>query len=227
MDPAADLAPGGTDAVRTAVRKRLRSTVIDVTPIFGFTLTFALTHRLGVALTLALTTGAGVFLLRLVRREPVRQALFFLGVVCVQGLLAGRTGDATNFFLPHLVTHAVMAVVTPVLLLLGWPPLGVLVGLVTGERTTWRRCAVRRRAFTKGSLVMYTGNLLTLSVQLPLFLTGQAVALGTVDVFGPLVFALGALLGWRVYRRSVGTHRCDAPVGPGPDLTPTLERTVR
>lgn len=133
MDPAADLAPGGADAVRTAVRKRLRSTLIDVTPVFGFTLTFAVTHQLGVALTLALSIGAGVFLLRLVRREPVRQSLVFLGFVCVQGVLAARTGDAVNFFLPHLVLHGVMAVVTPVLLLLGWPPLGVLVGLVTGE----------------------------------------------------------------------------------------------
>lgn len=227
MDPAADLAPGGADAVRTAVRKRLRSTLTDVTPVIGFTLTFALTHRLGVALTLALSVGAGVFLLRLVRREPVRQALVFLGIVCVQGLLAGRTGDAVNFFLPHLVLHTVMAVVTPVLLLLGWPPLGVLVGLVTGERSGWRRCAVRRRAFVKGHLVIYAGSLLTLSVQLPLFLSGQAVALGTVDVFGPLVLAVGALLGWRVYLRSVGTHRCDAPVGPSPDLSPPLERTVR
>ncbi|WP_405840654.1 DUF3159 domain-containing protein [Streptomyces platensis] len=227
MDPAADLAPGGADAVRAAVRKRLRSTLIDVTPIFGFTLTFAVTHQLGVALTLALSIGAGIFLLRLVRREPVRQALIFLGVVCVQGLLAARTGDAVNFFLPHLVTHVVAAVVTPVLLWLGWPPLGVLVGLITGEGTGWRRCTVRRRAFVKGHLCVYAGNLLLLSVQLPLFLSGQAVALGTVDVFGPLVLALGALLGWRVHRRSVGTHRCDAPVDPSPDLSPPLERTVR
>ncbi|MFE7543142.1 DUF3159 domain-containing protein [Streptomyces platensis] len=227
MGPAADLAPDGADAVRAAVRKRLRSTAIDVLPVFGFTLTFAVTHRLGVALTLALSTGAGVFLLRLLRREPVRQALVFLGVVCVQGVLAGRTGDAVNFFLPHLVLHGVMVVVTPVLLLLGWPPLGVLVGLVTGEGTNWRRCTVRRRAFVRGHLVVYAGSLLTLSVQLPLFLSGQAVALGTVDVFGPLVLALGALLGWRVSLRSVGTHRCDAPVGPSPDLSPPLERTVR
>ncbi|MGY4989210.1 DUF3159 domain-containing protein [Streptomyces nigrescens] len=227
MDPAAHHGAGGADAVRTAVRNRLRSTVIDVTPVFGFTVTFALTHRLGVALTLALTAGAGVFLYRLVRKEPARQALGVLALVCVQGVLAGRTGEATNFFLPHLVVHGVMAVVTPVLLVLGWPPLGVMVGLVTGERTRWRRCTVRRRAFVKGSLVLYTGNLAMLSIQLPLFLTGQAVALGSVDVFGPVVFALGALLGWRVYRRSVGTHRCEAPVGTSADLSHPLERTVR
>lgn len=67
------------------------------------------------------------------RKQPVRQALGVLALVCVQGVLAGRTGEATNFFLPHLVVHGVMAVVTPVLLALGWPPLGVMVGLVRGS----------------------------------------------------------------------------------------------
>ncbi|SEB75283.1 Protein of unknown function [Streptomyces sp. 2224.1] len=198
------------DAVGAAVRSRLRGTVIDIAPAFGFTLTFALTHRLGVALTLAFTAGAGAFIHRLVRKEPVVRALGILGFVCVQGALAARTGQATSFFLPHLVLHCAMAVAAPVLILLGWPPLGVMAGLLTGERTAWRRCAVRRRAFARGSLVLFTGNVLMLTVQLPLFLSGQAVALGSVDVFGPLVFALGALLGWRVYLRALGGHRCDA-----------------
>ncbi|MFG2831019.1 DUF3159 domain-containing protein [Streptomyces sp. NPDC048434] len=231
MDPAAPQETGGTDAVPTAVRDRLRSTVIDIAPVFGFTLTFALTHRLAVALTLAFAVGAGVFVHRLVRREPVGRALGILGLVCVQGALAARTGQATTFFLPHLVLHCVMAVASPVLILLGWPPMGLMVGLLTGERSGWRRCAVRRRAFAKGSLVLFTGNVLMLAVQLPLFLSGQAVALGSVDVFGPLVFALGALLGWRVYRRAVGAHRCDAslpaPADMSADPSHPLERTVR
>ncbi|MGW7576702.1 DUF3159 domain-containing protein [Streptomyces sp. NPDC054765] len=239
MDPAASHEAGGTDAVQTAlqtavqtaVRNRLRSTVVDIAPVFGFTLTFALTHRLAVALTLAFAAGAGVFVHRLARKEPVRRALGILGLVCVQGALAARTGQATTFFLPHLLLHCTMAVAGPVLILLGRPPMGLMVGLLTGERTAWRRCAVRRRAFAKGSLVMFAGNVLMLAVQLPLFLSGQAVALGSVDVFGPLVFALGALLGWRVYRRSVGTHRCDAPARESADrgAAPShpLERTVR
>ncbi|MFE1766807.1 DUF3159 domain-containing protein [Streptomyces angustmyceticus] len=193
-----------------AVRSRVRGTVLDLAPVFGFTLTFAVTHRLAVALTLALTAGVGVFVHRVVRRESVRRALGVLGFVCVQGALAARTGDATDFFLPQLLLHCAMAVASPVLILLGWPPLGVLAGVFTGEGTAWRRCAVRRRAFAKGSLVLFAGKVLMLSVQIPLYLSGQAVALGSVDVFGPLVVGLGALLGWRVYRRALGTHRCPA-----------------
>ncbi|MEE4422472.1 DUF3159 domain-containing protein [Streptomyces bugieae] len=223
MDPGSD----HEDVTGDVIRRRLRDTVIDVAPVFGFTMGFAVTHRVVVALALAIGAGLGVCVYRLVRREAVRRALAALGLICVGGGLAARSGQATDFFLPCLVVHCAMAVVTPVLLLLGWPPMGLVVGLITGERTKWRRCAVRRRAFVKGNLVVLVGHLAMLAVQLPLFLSGQVVALGSVDVFGPPVLALGVLLGWRVYRRCVGTHRCEAPGPLGIEVShrsPCLER---
>lgn len=193
------------------MRNRLLDAVVDVAPVFGFTLSFALTHRIAVALALALAAGIGVCVYRLIRSQSVWRAIGFLGVVCVGGTLAARTGQAVNFFLPGLMAQMVMAVLTPVLLLLRWPPMGLAAGLITGERTRWRRCLVRRRAFTRGSLVTLAGHLVVVSVELPLWVSGRAVALGSADVFGPFVFALTAFLGWRVYRRVVGTHRCDSP----------------
>lgn len=216
------------DALRAAARERLRAMVIDVAPVFGFTVTFALTHRLALALALALTAAAGVSVYRLVHRKPVWRALTVLGLVCVQGTVAASTGDATDFFLPNLILHGAMATANVVMLLLRWPLMGVAVGLVTKEGTGWRRCAVRRRAFSRGSLVMLVGGLLTLTVQLSLYLSDQAVLLGIVDSVGPLVLALSTLLGWRVHRRSLGTHRCGTPA---PVHTPSthslpLERTL-
>ncbi|MEU9122204.1 DUF3159 domain-containing protein [Streptomyces sp. NPDC048506] len=225
MEPAAHPQTDGEDAVHTAVRQRLRKTAVEVMPVLAFTISFGLTHRLTVALALAATLGIGVCVYRVVRGEPKRGALVALGFVCVQGVLAARSGQATNFFLPELTVNGVMVVVTPVLLVLGWPPLGLAAGLITGERSRWRRCAVRRRAFTRGNLVMLAGQVLTLSVELPLFLSGQAVALGTVHVFGPIVLALGALLGWQVYRRTVGTHRCATHLSPNAEVPHSLERT--
>ncbi|MFF0624159.1 DUF3159 domain-containing protein [Streptomyces sp. NPDC004296] len=220
MDPGAHR----EDATATVVRRRLRGTLIDVAPVFGFTVSFAVTHRLAVALALAIAAGAAVCVYRMVRREPVRRPLAALGLICVGGVLAARTGQATDFFLPGLVVHCVMAVVTPVLLVLGWPPMGLLVGAVTGERTGWRRCRIRRWAFTKGNLVILAGHLVMLAVQLPLFLSGQAVALGSVDVIGPIVLAVGVLWGWRVYRRTVGTHRCTPRDRPSAGTSACLER---
>ena len=206
-----DTAPG-------TMRNRLRGAVIDVAPVFGFTLSFALTHRIAVALALALAAGIGVCAYRLIHRQSVWRALGVLGVVCIGGTLAARTGQAVNFFLPGLAAQAVMAAATPVLLLFGWPPMGLAAGLITGERTRWRRCLVRRRAFARGSLVTLAGHLVVVSVELPLWVSGWTVALGSVDVFGPIVFALSAFLGWRLYRRVAGTHRCDSPTSA--DMSP-------
>ncbi|MFI9388871.1 DUF3159 domain-containing protein [Kutzneria sp. NPDC052558] len=199
-----------TAVVRAAARERLRSLVIDVLPAFGYTVGFALTHRIGVALPVALTIGIGVGAYRLARRESVWRALAVIGVLGVAGALAAGTDRAVNFYLPGLTVESLVAVATPVLLMLGWPLLGVAVAMVTGEGNSWRRCGVRRRAFAMGTLAWYGLGLVLLTVRLSLFLSGQAVALGAVDVLGPFVQALGLVLGWRVYRRVVGVHRCGA-----------------
>lgn len=136
------------------------------------------------------------------------RTLIALGVVCAGGALAAHTADATDFFLPGLVVQGVTAAVTPVLLVFGWPPLGLVAGLVTGERTRWRRCPTRRRAFTRANLVLLAAKLLVLSVDLPLYSAGQTVALGFTHVAWPFVHGLGALLAWRVFRRATGAHRC-------------------
>ncbi|TDD40980.1 DUF3159 domain-containing protein [Saccharopolyspora elongata] len=196
------------DDTEPDVRKRARGALIDIAPILCFTLSFALTQRLTAAVAFALAAGVGTGIYRLVRREPAWRALGALGVVCVGSALAAHTEDATNFFLPGLVIQGVTAAVTPVLLAFGWPPLALVAGLVTGERTRWRRCPIRRRAFTRANLVLFATKVVLLSVELPLFLAGQTVTLGFTNAAGPFVHGLGALLAWRVFRRAAGTHRC-------------------
>ncbi|MFD3422856.1 DUF3159 domain-containing protein [Streptomyces decoyicus] len=224
MDPAVDRVAGGEDAAPAVLRSRLRAAVIDVAPIFGFTVSFALTHDLGVALVLALAAAAGVCLYRVVRGEGAWRALGVLALVCVQGALAAKTGEATDFFLPNLVMHSLVALANTVMLLLGRPLMGVVVALITKEGSGWHRCAVRRRAFSKGNLVILAASLVMLAIQLSLYLSGQAVALGTADAFGPPVVALSMLLGWRVYRRALGGHRCAAHDRRNTETSLPLER---
>lgn len=202
------------DAVLAAARNRLRGMVIDVAPVFGFTVTFALTHWISIALGIALLAGVAVAGYRLFRRESVWRALAVIAAVGVAGALAAGTSQATNFYLPGLAVESVMAVVTPTLLLLGWPLMGVAAGMITGEGTRWRRCTVRRRAFATGTLVGYAVSLTMLTIKLSLFLSGQAVILGTVDVIAPFVLAGNIVLSWRVYRRAVGSHRCETAQSP-------------
>lgn len=122
--------------------------------------------------------------------------------------LALRSGEATDFFLPSLVIHGSMGVAEAALLVAGWPAMGLVTGLLTGEGSKWRRCPIRRRAFTRSSLVLLAPPVVVVAAALPLYLSDRAIALGAVDVFGPFLFALTVVLGWRVYRRAVATHRC-------------------
>ncbi|MFI0712909.1 DUF3159 domain-containing protein [Streptomyces inhibens] len=226
MDPTAHRVADGEEAAQAAIRSRLRATVIEVAPIFGFTVSFALTHQLTVALVLALAAAAGICVYRVVRGESVWRALAVLGLVCVQGALAATTGEATNFFLPNLVMHSAVALANAVMLLIGRPLMGVVVALITKEGPGWHRCPVRRRAFVKGNLVILASSVVMLAIQLSLYLSGQAVALGTADAFGPPVLALSMLLGWRVYRRALGDHYCATNNRMNTGTSLPLERTL-
>ncbi|MFE0374684.1 DUF3159 domain-containing protein [Streptomyces inhibens] len=226
MDPTAHRVADGEEAAQAAIRSRLRATVVEVAPIFGFTVSFALTHQLTVALVLALAAAAGICVYRVVRGESVWRALAVLGLVCVQGALAATTGEATNFFLPNLVMHSVIALANAVMLLIGRPLMGVVVALITKEGPGWHRCPVRRRAFVKGNLVILASSVVMLAIQLSLYLSGQAVALGTADAFGPPVLALSMLLGWRVYRRALGDHYCATNYRKNTGTSLPLERTL-
>jgi hypothetical protein len=228
VDPAPLPAPetggatGGATGSEPDVRGRVRDAVIDIAPGFCFTLTFALTQQLTLALALALTGVVGVGVLRLIRSQPVWRVLGTLVIVGIGAGLAGRSGDAVDFFLPGLVFNVVFIVVQVVMMLLRWPPLGVAAGLVNGEGTRWRRCPVRRRAFARATLLILAGEILMISIQVVLFLAGEVVVLGTVDTATPIVFVLSMLVGWRIYRRNIGAHRC----APGTDSCADPERVA-
>ncbi|MCX5444553.1 DUF3159 domain-containing protein [Streptomyces libani] len=226
MDPTAHHMADGEEAAQAVLRSRLRAAVIDIAPIFGFTVSFAFTHQLTIALALALAAAAGVCVYRVVRGESVWRALAVLGLVCVQGTLAAKTGDASNFFLPNLVMHSVVVVANAVMLLIRRPLMGVAVALITKEGPGWHRCPVRRRAYIKGNLLILASSAVMLTIQLSLYLSGQVVALGTADAFGPPVLALSTLLGWRIYRRALGGHSCATNYRTTPETSLPLERTL-
>ncbi|XVQ07225.1 DUF3159 domain-containing protein [Spirillospora sp. CA-255316] len=180
----------------------------EIAPLFCFTMTFALTHRVAIAVSIALVAGTAVTVYRLVRGRPAWRSLSALAIVAIGALLAMRSGEATDFFLPQLVMHLGIGTVSGVLILVGWPPAGLVVGLLNGEGLRWRRCPRRRRAFTVASLILLASPLVMSVAGLPLYLASNAVALGVVDMFGPLTFTLAALVAWRAYSRSIAAHSC-------------------
>ncbi|WP_433710072.1 DUF3159 domain-containing protein [Nocardia sp. CA-084685] len=86
----------------------------------------------------ALGVAAAILVWRLVRRSPIQPAISgFLGVgICA--FIAYRMGEAKGFFLFGIYTSLVYAGVFLVSMLVRWPLVGVIWGVLNGHGTEWR-----------------------------------------------------------------------------------------
>jgi hypothetical protein len=101
----------------------------------------------------AVAAGAVLFVLRLVRRETVQQAVSgFLGIA-VAAYIASRTGEARGFFLLGIWASFAYAGVFAASVLLRWPLVGVIWEYVDGAGSGWRRNRALMRVYTWTTLV--------------------------------------------------------------------------
>ena len=137
---------------------------------------------------------------RLLQRQTLVHVTSGVVGLVVAAVVASRTGEASDFFLPGILYNAGLAVVFAASMLLGWPVVGFMFGAVTGDVTGWRSRRGVRRMFQKLTAVLLANYVLRVVVQLPLYLSGSVVALGISKVvlgwplLGVSVLAIGALL---------------------------------
>lgn len=104
----------------------------------------SLTRAIGAAILAA----ALIAVIRLIRREPLRQAgAGVLGLVAAAAL-AAFTGDAKTYFLPGIVVNACWALATVSSIAVGRPLLGYAAALLDKGYAHWRADAGLRRAAT-------------------------------------------------------------------------------
>ena len=95
--------------------------------------------NLTVAIYAALATALVIFLVRLVRREPIQPAISGVIGVAVCAFIAHRTGNAKGFFLFGIWTTLLYAGVFVVSIIVRWPLVGVIWNTLNGNGTDWRR----------------------------------------------------------------------------------------
>lgn len=192
-----------------------RGVVEAIAPGLLFVGWYSVTHDLRNSLVAALGTAALALLARLVVRGNVTQALGGLIGVAVCAFVAGRTGQARDFYLPGLLinigyatAYAISTIPTPAFRLGSWrvprgpwPVFGLLIGPLVGEGLAWRHDPRRLRAYLVVTWMWVGMFLLRLVVQLPLFVADAVEALGAARLaMGVPLFALTAWLSWRVLR---------------------------
>lgn len=130
----------------------------------------------------AMVTGIAVAALRWRRGDRPLAALLGLLGVCAAALIALYTGRAADFFLAQLLSNVVSTLVWTVSIVIRWPLLGVIVGGILGQRTTWRQDPALLRAYSLASWVWVAQYLVRIAVFTPLWAAGAVVALGAARV---------------------------------------------
>jgi hypothetical protein len=157
----------------------------------------ALEHNLRLALIVALSVGAALAVLRLVRRDPLQNVVGGFVGVAIAALIANATGQARDFYLPGLFINAGYAIAYLVANLVRWPLIGLIVGFAAGWGTTWRQDPILLRAFVRAGWLWVGLFAVKLAVQVPLYLAGEVVALGVARV--ALGWPLWLLVLWLSY----------------------------
>lgn len=154
-------------------------------------------------LAVGLSVGlAAVFtIVRLIARSTAAAAIGGLIATGAAAALALWTGRAADNFIPGLVTNGVYGSVLLISALVGWPLIGLAVGWLMNEGTAWRGGKRKRRAFFWLTIAWAGLFAARLAVELPLFLTGQVTALGTLKlIMGLPLFAPMVAVTWLAVR---------------------------
>ena len=176
-----------------------------ILPSVLFGSSFAITGQALIAVSLAGGTSALFILYRLITRRSASSALIGALAVGFAAWLALREGgQAVDYFIPGFITNAVYAIALLVSILVRWPLIGVLVELLRGQGTLWRK---DRKIVTVYSLVtgLWVGFFsLRLAVQVPLYVSGSAELLAAARVaMGPPLYAGVILVTWLILRATV------------------------
>ena len=172
-------------------------------PSVIFLVVFNVSDHLHSALFASVAVSALLTIIRLARRDTIQHALSgFVGVL-ICAWFANRTGNASDVYLPKLLTNLGYGTVYLIANLAGWPVLGLMLGPILGENLTWRNHPERKRAYLLASW-LWVGMFFTrIAVQYPIYRSGNVNLLGTVNLaMGYPLFIATAYGSWQILKNA-------------------------
>lgn len=197
-----DSSTGRPESLATLLGGR-RGAVDATVPPLAFGVAWWLADRsvlTGVAVAVAVSAALAVW--RLSRGDKPRSVLVGLAGVCVAGMIAMYTGRAEDFFLLRILSNGGSLLAWAISIVVRWPLLGVVVGVVLGQKARWRADPALVRAYGRASWIWVAQYAVRLMVFIPLWWFGFAAALAVAQaaLTWPLV-ALCLAVSWWVLRR--------------------------
>ncbi len=212
--PAARLLGGDSFSVHEAIGG-WRGFVESSLPGIVFVVAYLLWGGFRVPVVAASAVMVALVVVRLVQRTPVTQALSGAVGVALGAVWAWWSGDASGYFVPGLWLNGAYLAGILVSMVVGWPVVGVVFGLLRGEGVAWRARPAERRRYQLGSAILAGMFALRLAVQVPLYLADEVAALGTAKL--AMGLPLFALTLWGVWLLARGGE--DSPATPDPPPT--------
>jgi hypothetical protein len=170
-------------------------------PSVIFLIVFNVSDQLQTALISSVAISALLTIIRLVMRETIQHAVSGLIGSLICAWFANRTGNASDLYIPKLLTNLGYGSVYLIANLAGWPILGLLLGPILGENLQWRKDPARARAYKRASW-LWVGMFFTrIAVQYPIYRSGNVNLLGTVNlVMGYPLFLATAYGSWMILK---------------------------
>ena len=183
----------------------VRGVVEAVLPEFAFLVVFAVTKDTWASVVVPVVIAIVFVVVRLLQRQTALPAIGGLLILVVSAAAALLTDDATNNFVPGFVINAVFLVVILISLVVRWPLVGVVFGVVTGKASQWRADARLRRGATAASWVWVALFAVRLLVELPLYFAGLTEALAVARLLtGVPLYAVALWFTWLLLRSPRG-----------------------
>ncbi|MFB9252822.1 DUF3159 domain-containing protein [Sphaerisporangium melleum] len=208
------------DTVEAAIRAQLakalggaRGIVEAAVPTVAFTICWITTEQLKTSLIVSIGLAVLLLVVRLVQRSTPQFVINSLIGIGIGAVLASRTGEAKDVFVPGIVYNAAYAAAMTLSIAVRWPVVGFLIGSVTGDPTGWRRDPGIVRICSRLTWLLIAPCLLRVVVQFPLYLADQVAALGVAKVVlgWPLQVASLAAMVWVLARGRT-------PINSGPPV---------
>lgn len=170
-------------------------------PAVIFLVVFNISGELRNAIWGALALSLALAIYRLARKDTIQHSISGVIGVLICAYFANRSGNATDFYIPKLLTNLGYGTVYLLANLAGWPILGLVLGPLLGENLTWRNNPTRKKMYIKASWIWVALFFSRIAVQYPIYKSGNVNLLGTVNLaMGYPLFFATAYFTWVVIK---------------------------
>jgi hypothetical protein len=178
-------------------------------PAVLFLIVFNIFDDLQIALYGAVGTSIVLTIIRLAMKDTIQHVISGLIGVLFCAYLANRSGNASDFYIPKLLTNLAYGSAYLIANLVGWPVIGVILGPLLGENFMWRKNPQRKRAYIRAGWLWVALFFGRIAVQYPIYKSGNVNLLGTVNLaMGYPLFIATAWGTWLILKK-VPTVKAD------------------